>query len=159
MIRCTRPLSETIFVYQCHFFKIWQSTADHTWRTPAKIILSPLQMETVTKILIKMCPLSTDGAILILVLHAISSGCTINACILRKNHAVWERGSVLFVGSPTIDAKELSITIIITMKYYLPASRWKWRFWSYHNFQMEPISNMTKYRRLHCCYLLAGVFM
>ncbi len=35
---------------------------------PAFILLSPFQMETVTKILIKMHPCSTDGAILILVL-------------------------------------------------------------------------------------------
>ncbi len=34
---------------------------------PNFILLSPLQMEKVTKILIKMGPLSTDGAILILV--------------------------------------------------------------------------------------------
>ena len=34
--------------------------------------LSHLQMETVTKILIKMCPLSTDGAILILAFYTLS---------------------------------------------------------------------------------------
>ena len=35
------------------------------------IPLSPLQMETETKILIKMCPLSTDGAVLILAFRII----------------------------------------------------------------------------------------
>ena len=37
-------------------------------RAPALILLSPLQMETVTKILIKMHRLSTDGAIWISIL-------------------------------------------------------------------------------------------
>ncbi len=39
----------------------------YAWWRPMFILLRPLQMETVTKILIKMHPLSTDGAILIVV--------------------------------------------------------------------------------------------
>ncbi len=42
----------------------------YTKWAPAFIILSPLQMETVSKILINLRPWSTDGAILILVLNA-----------------------------------------------------------------------------------------
>ena len=40
----------------------------YAWWRPMFILHRPLQMETATKILIKMHPLSTDGAILILVL-------------------------------------------------------------------------------------------
>ncbi len=69
-ISSTRPLSEAIFnfipEYQYHFFKMWPSRADLslTYSNGSRLILlSPLKMETVTKILIKMCPLSFDGAI------------------------------------------------------------------------------------------------
>ena len=49
---------------------MWPSIADQlrTYPNGSHLILfSPLQVETVTKILIKMRPLSIDGAMLILV--------------------------------------------------------------------------------------------
>ncbi len=56
------------------------------------IILSPLQMETVTKILIKMCPLSTDGAILMLVFNYVAQICNIlkgiNGLLLYDKHVM-----------------------------------------------------------------------
>ena len=55
---------------QCDFLKMW--TNAHVKAVSIRwlphIILSPLQMEIVTKILIKMLPLSTERAILILVI-------------------------------------------------------------------------------------------
>ncbi len=54
--------------YQWHI----QAEYSRSWKHPhgsRLILLSPLQMETVSKILNKMRPLSIDGAILILVLH------------------------------------------------------------------------------------------
>ncbi len=70
----SRPLPEAILVYGRHeslpLFKMWASahvTTASFIRWLPHIILCLLQMETVTKILIKMHPLSTDGAIQILV--------------------------------------------------------------------------------------------
>ena len=53
--------------YQCHFLKMWLSDSRTHPNGCRFILLSPLRMETVTKILIKIRPLSNDGAILILV--------------------------------------------------------------------------------------------
>ena len=65
---CLLPLLEAIFVYG-HFVKMrkWTRPLSARWLPHLFILVSPLQMETVTKILIKMRRLSTDGAILILV--------------------------------------------------------------------------------------------
>ncbi len=63
---------------------MWLSIADygHTRMIPTfNILLSPLQMETVTKILIKMHPSSTDGAtsilISVLLIHNVFNICQV----------------------------------------------------------------------------------
>ena len=55
------------WISRCHLIKMRKYMAVYTRGFSHHILLSHLQMETVTKSLIKMHPLSTDGAILILV--------------------------------------------------------------------------------------------
>ncbi len=70
LVHSRKPYLFMVRESQCHSFKMWTSvhvTAVSSVRGLPHIFISALQMETVTKILIKMRPLSTDGAILILV--------------------------------------------------------------------------------------------
>ena len=52
----------TVSVYTVYRPLPGRSCHGHNHQMALYIPLSPLQMETVTKILIKICPLSTDGA-------------------------------------------------------------------------------------------------
>ena len=75
---------------------MWPSIADQSRTQPngsRLILVNPLQMETVTKILIKMRPLSIDGAIIILVLN-FTSVLISNRCICDYLH--WSLSSHMY---------------------------------------------------------------